>query len=195
VLAPRRLRAALPATPVQTKGPFYPPELPLDRDADLVRVDGRGSPAKGTVAHVFGRLLAPDGTAMAGARVEIWQCDALGRYHHPADGGGLDPNFQGFGFTTTDDEGRWRFRTIEPVPYPGRTPHIHVQVLAPGWEPLITQFYIEGHRLNARDFVRRRLSEAEAARVTAPFDPAPDIEQGSVSAAFDIVMGATPRQE
>ena len=85
-------------TPRQPTGPFYPLELPLDSDNDLVRVAGRPRSARGVVTHVFGKVVSPDGRPLRGARVEIWQCDADGRYHHPRDrGGGADPDFQGFG--------------------------------------------------------------------------------------------------
>ncbi|MGH6912509.1 MAG: intradiol ring-cleavage dioxygenase, partial [Geminicoccales bacterium] len=111
--------AALPSTPEQTEGPFYPLELPLDSDNDLVRVEGRAERASGTILHLGGRVLDPDGRPVRGARLEIWQCDAFGVYHHPGDRRGpADPNFQGFGATGVTEDGAWRFRTIEPVPYP-----------------------------------------------------------------------------
>ena len=137
--------AALPAraveliaTPAQTTGPFYPLSLPLDADNDLVIVEGGPERAAGTVLHLGGRVLDVAGRPVRGARIEIWQCDAFGVYHHPGDRGGpADANFQGFGATTADDAGGYRFRTIEPVPYPGRTPHIHFKITGPGFEPLV----------------------------------------------------------
>ena len=99
--APSVLRAAeaLPPTPQQTAGPFYPQSYPDDADNDLVHVAGRAEPAKGTVTRVAGRILDRAGKPVSGARVEIWQCDQNGRYHHVQDGGGraLDDNFQGLG--------------------------------------------------------------------------------------------------
>jgi protocatechuate 3,4-dioxygenase beta subunit len=97
----------------------------------MTRTDRRAS---GTILHLAGRVLDPEGRPVRGVRVEIWQCDAFGVYHHARDRcGPADANFQGFGQTTVDDQGAYRFRTIEPVPYPGRTPHIHLKVAGPGF--------------------------------------------------------------
>jgi protocatechuate 3,4-dioxygenase beta subunit len=179
--------ARLLPTPPQTTGPFYPLELPLDSDNDLVQVAGRSELAAGTILHLGGRLLAPDGGPVRAARIEIWQCDAFGVYHHPGDRRGPpDANFQGFGATTVSADGAYRFRTIEPVPYPGRTPHIHFRIIGPGFEPLITQMYLAGHPLNERDGLYRRLGE-RATLVTARLEPAP--EAGVKVALFDIVLG------
>lgn len=185
--------AALPLTPEQTEGPFYPQTLPLDSDNDLVRVAGRSERASGTILHLGGRVLDPDNRPLRGARLEIWQCDAFGVYHHARDPRGpADPDFQGFGRTVADAEGVYRFRTIVPVPYPGRTPHIHFKITGPGFEPLTTQMYLQGHPLNAEDFLYRRLAE-RAALVTVELKPAsgmePDVKSGAQSALFEIVLG------
>jgi protocatechuate 3,4-dioxygenase beta subunit len=186
--------AALPGTPEQTEGPFYPLELPLDSDNDLVRVEGRPERASGTILHLGGRVLDPEGRPVRGARLEIWQCDAFGVYHHPGDRGGpADPNFQGFGATTANEDGAWRFRTIEPVPYPGRTPHIHFKIAGPGFEPLTTQMYLAGHPLNERDFLYQRLDGKARDLVTVALVPAPGLEPtaktGAKRASFEIVLG------
>src|SRR5438552_19088162 len=99
---PRMLRAAVTAlapTPEQTEGPFYPLNYPADSDSDLVHVAGHAEPAKGTVTRVAGRILDSSGRPVPGARIEIWQCDANGRYHNVRDGDAgrpRDANFQGF---------------------------------------------------------------------------------------------------
>jgi protocatechuate 3,4-dioxygenase beta subunit len=187
------LAGLLPPTPPQTAGPFYPLALPLDSDNDLVTVHGRPTPAAGEVSHVVGRVLDDRGRPVPGARVEIWQCDAFGRYHHPRDrGGGADPNFQGFGHTVADEQGTYRFRTIKPVPYPGRTPHIHFAIEGPSFERLTTQMYVRGHPLNDRDFVLNHVRDARAReRLLVDFVPAPEeIEPGALLAEFDIVLAA-----
>lgn len=187
---PVQAAAALLPTPRQSEGPFYPPSLPLDSDNDLVRVIGRDRPAAGVVTHVFGRLLDQAGRPVTGARVEIWQCDAFGRYHHPRDrGGGADPNFQGFGRMAVDGDGAFRFRTIKPVPYPGRTPHIHFAVAGPGIERLTTQMYIAGEPLNARDGLLNAVRDETARqRLIVSLRAAPEFEDGALAGRFDIIL-------
>lgn len=181
-------------TPAQMEGPFYPVELPLDRDNDLTRVAGQPRTAHGVVTDLTGAVLDPDGKPIRNARVEIWQCDARGFYHHPHDRGGqADPAFQGFGHTVTDAAGRYRFRTIRPVAYPGRTPHIHAKLLLPGAPEFITQIYIAGEPLNQRDGLFRSISADRRQLVQAAFQPA----AGGQIARFDFVIagrGGTPRQ-
>lgn len=184
-------RAASPfvATPSQTAGPFYPASLPLDSDNDLVHVAGRKNIARGTISNVYGRVLDVGGRAIRDARVEIWQCDANSRYHHPDDSNPAAPdeNFQGFGATQSDPDGRYRFRTIRPVPYPGRTAHIHFRVTTPSNEQLTTQLYVRGDPGNASDFLFKRLGERQE-RVLADFI-ASDDDSAELMARFDLVLG------
>ena len=184
---------ALPPTPAQTEGPFYPLNYPADSDNDLVHVTGHAEPAKGTVTRVAGRILDRSGRPMAGARVEIWQCDGNGCYHNVRDGGGerpRDDNFQGFGRTVTDQGGGYRFVTIRPVPYPGRTPHIHFAVAAPRQRRFITQMYVEGEPGNERDGVLLGVRDPAArARLIVPLRPAPELGREALAGEFDIVLG------
>ena len=188
--------AALRPTPQQTRGPFYPLRFPLDSDNDLVRIQGRAARALGEVTHLYGRVLGPDGKPVPGARVEIWQCDSNGVYHHPGDGRPTDGNFQAYGRTLAARDGGYRFRTIKPVPYPGRAPHIHFVVRAPNFRELVTQMYIRGHKLNARDWVFRRAA-ASGGTIDAAFETdlksggrlLPPTEDGAQYARFDIVLG------
>ena len=175
-------------TPPQSRGPFYPLELPLDSDNDLVTVAGRPGLAKGEIVNVTGQVLTAQGHPINGALVEIWQCDAFGRYHHPGDRRNvpLDQNFQGYGKYTTGADGAYRFRTIKPVPYPGRTPHIHFQISGPGIQPLVTQMYLADAPENDQDFLYRRISDSKArASVTIEFTPGSD---GVPLGRFDIVL-------
>jgi protocatechuate 3,4-dioxygenase beta subunit len=147
-------------TPRMTEGPFYPRSFPKDVDADLTQVQGAPRSAEGTVLEVSGRVLDRSGKPRAGARVEIWQCDSFGQYHHVGEPAGSgDANFQGFGAVTTDAEGRYAFRTIKPVPYPGRTPHIHFAVLEGGRRRVTSQMFVEGEPGNERDFLFRNLGD------------------------------------
>jgi len=182
---------ALPPTPAQTAGPFYPLTLPADTDNDLTHIAGREGTAKGTVTYVGGRVLDRDGRAIPGARVEIWQCDANGRYHYVRDdraGPPLDENFQGYGQTLTDATGSYKFRTIRPVPYPGRTPHIHFAVSGPDGTRLVTQMYVAGEPQNEHDGVLLGVRDPAArARLIVPLRPAAEPE--ALSGTFDIVLG------
>ena len=194
VAMPVILRAeALPPTPPQIAGPFYPLSYPADSDNDLVHVTGHGEPARGTVTRVSGRILDRDGRPLSGARVEIWQCDQNGRYHNVRDsssGRAPDENFQGFGRTVTDAAGSYTFTTIRPVPYPGRTPHIHFAVAAPGLAPFVTQMYVEGEPLNERDPLLQGVRDPAArARLIVPLRPAPQLAADALAAQFDIVLG------
>ena len=168
--------AALTPTPWQATGPFYPDHLPADTDSDLLRNASPSDTAQGEPLGLAGRLIDTAGRPLDGARIEIWQCDAGGRYLHSGDRQATprrDPGFQGFGASATGTEGEFGFRTIRPVPYPGRTPHIHLRVLdKAGAQRLVTQLYVEGEPLNARDGLFRRLSPEEAARISMVLRPA-----------------------
>jgi len=176
---------SLQPTPSQTEGPFYPVDLPADSDFDLLR-NGLASYQRGQPAWVEGTVLDTGGKPVSGAVVEIWQCDQAGHYHHPGDGGRADPAFQGFGRVTVASDGRYRFRTLRPAPYSGRTPHIHVKVRLGNHELLTTQLYVAGDAGNERDFLWQRLNAQGRAALTVPF--APDAE--GLRARFPIVIKA-----
>lgn len=189
---------ALRSTPRQTLGPFYPrtaSERPRTIDADLLTVEGGRVLSKGIPLYLTGRVLTARGEPVAGASVEIWQCDANAVYHHPAGGAASerDPHFQGYGTATTDAAGAFHFRTIQPVPYPGRAPHIHVRVSASGLPALPTQLYLDGHPENARDFLYRQLDATERTAVTLKLAPTqsthPLAQATQFTAAVDLIVG------
>jgi protocatechuate 3,4-dioxygenase beta subunit len=165
------------ATPAQSLGPFYPrdaSERPAQTDNDLLVLQGDRVLTRGTPLYLTGRVVALAGPPLAAARVEIWQCDAHAVYHHPAGGAPheRDPHFQGYGSTQTDAEGVFHFRTIRPVPYPGRTPHIHVRVATAGSaRTLGTQLYLADEPGNARDFLFRQLSAQQREAVSLRLRP------------------------
>ncbi len=153
-----------------TDGPFYPPRAWRDQwtdwDADLTRVqtDGRVLQARGELLGLQLQLADTGGRRIDGAEVEIWQCDVLQAYRHPgvrATAGNFDTGFQGFGAGRSDAQGGVRFRTIKPVPYPGRTPHIHVKVRHASFGELSSQLFLAGDAGNARDFLWRALDETD----------------------------------
>jgi protocatechuate 3,4-dioxygenase, beta subunit len=180
-------QTALLRTPDQILGPFYPVQQAPVLTGDLTRA-GR---AQGTTLHLSGRVLTGAGAPVPGARVEIWQANAGGRYAHPNDSNTtpLDPNFDGFAITTTDAQGRYRFKTVVPAAYPAgpgrmRPPHIHFKVIGTR-EELVTQMYFAGHEWNDRDPWLQSARRKDALIVT--LHDAPD-EAGAKAATFDIVL-------
>src|SRR4051812_17114440 len=195
--APGAFAEELTRTPAQTEGPFYPDKLPLDTDNDLLIVNDTITPAVGQVTHMTGRILDASGSPVRNAVVEIWQCDNAGAYLHSGSDNGQkrDTHFQGFGRFTTGSTGEYYFRTIKPVPYPGRTPHIHFKVRRGGQELLTTQCYIKGHPGNERDGILRRIRDPHArASILVDFVPIKESRIGESVAKFDLVLGATPDQ-
>jgi protocatechuate 3,4-dioxygenase, beta subunit len=194
LILPPGLRAratGLVPTPPQTTGPFYPVTFPSDVDSDLVVLRGAAARAEGVVTHVMGRVLGVDGRPIPDATVEIWQCDAHGRYLHPGDTGSRprDSAFQGFGRAVSGADGAYRFRTIRPVAYPGRTPHIHFAVTAPGRRELVTQMYVAGEPFNEHDSLYRSIRDPrQRAAVTVRLEEANSVEPGALAGAFDIVV-------
>ena len=168
LLAARQAWAARELTPRAGEGPFYPVEIPTDHDSDLVRIERLVREAGGEFLLLRGMVTDTGAKPIAGAVVEIWQCDANGVYRHPGDPRPRlrDTAFQGFGRTTTERDGSFRFRTILPVPYPGRTPHIHAKIIAGRRPVLITQFYRQGFPQNGGDFLFNRMNPGERDRVS-----------------------------
>jgi protocatechuate 3,4-dioxygenase beta subunit len=185
-------------TPGLTEGPFYPDRLPLDTDNDLIVMKDGDPSAVGEVTHLTGRVLDPTGSPIRDAQVEIWQCDANAVYLHTADSGSKqdrqDKHFQGYGRFTTTKDGEYRFRTIKPVPYPGRpAPHIHYKVTKGGRELLTSQIFIAGHEGNDRDGVFDGLRDPiERELVMTEFAPIKESKTGELAAKFDVILGHTP---
>ena len=194
--APGAFAEALTRTPSSTEGPFYPDHLPLDTDNDLLIVNDGITPAAGTVAYVSGRVLDAKGNPLRNATVEIWQCDNAGAYLHSKTGNAdqKDKNFQGFGRFSTGSTGEYLFRTIKPVSYPGRAPHIHFKVKHGGKELLVTQLYNKGEvEKNAKDGIWKNIADEKAREnCTVDFAPLPGAKAGELAAKFEIVLGFTP---
>lgn len=195
---PGAFAAELVGTPPLTEGPFYPDKLPLDKDNDLIIVGDQTTPAVGEISHLTGRILSSSGEPLNNADIEIWQCDANAVYLHSDDSerkaDQQDRNFQGYGKFTTGSTGEYRFRTIKPVPYPGRpAPHIHFKISQNGRAVLTSQFFINGHKGNSEDGVFRRIADpTDRKLVLLDFVPLPESRIGELSANMDIVLGRTP---
>lgn len=178
----------LPRTPPQILGPFYPfMQTPVET-GDLTS----GGQAKGPVLYLSGRVLAEDGTPVAGAKVEIWQANAVGRYSHPNDenAAALDEKFAGFAVTRTDEQGRYSFKTVRPAAYPAapgrwRPAHIHFSVTAK-YEQLVTQMYFRGEPHNDTDPWLNSATRKDLL-ITDPV-PVEGKEPGALAVTFDVVL-------
>ncbi|MEP6662984.1 MAG: protocatechuate 3,4-dioxygenase [Verrucomicrobiota bacterium] len=183
-------------TPAQTEGPFYPDKLPLDTDNDLIVVNNNLTPAVGEITWLSGKILDLRGDPIRNAMVEIWQCDHNGVYIHTRDSSDntkQDKNFQGYGRFLTGSTGEYLFRTIKPVPYSGRTAHIHFKVRRGGKELLTTQCFIKGYAGNEKDGIWKSIrDEKERNSVTVDFNPLKNSAANELAARFDIVLGVTP---
>ncbi len=133
--------ACTPGTPAQTEGPYYTPSTPL-------RSDLREPGAEGEPLILEGRVQLPDCRPAAGAVIDLWHCDARGRYDNRG--------FRYRGHQFADAAGAFRFATVRPGRYPGRTPHFHVKVGGGAARLLTTQLYFPDRRdANAGDFIYR----------------------------------------
>lgn len=185
----------LAATPSETEGPFFPPDINIERDADLTRLAGRSERAAGQLIEVRGRVLAPDGQPIAGARVHLWQANTAGRYAHPADSANtapLDPNFQGYAQLTTGADGGFSATTIKPGGYTVRemgnavrTPHLHWRVEHNGAR-LTTQSYFPGEAANETDFLIRAMAAGEAEKLMSRAGAAG--ADGALGFDWDVVL-------
>lgn len=185
----------LTLTPRQTPGPFFPSDLPLDTDNDLLILNDSFTPAVGQVIHLSGRVMDKKGNPLRNAVVELWQVDANGIYLHPRGGdrSKLDKNFQGYGRFLTGSTGEYYFRTIKPVPYPGRSPHIHFAVKTKGQAKFTTQCYLKGDPRNERDFIFRSIRDPKVkASVLVDFKPIPGTKTNEEAGRFDVVLGFSP---
>jgi len=187
---------ALTLTPAQTEGPYYPNQLPLDQDNDLLVINDRITPGVGTVSWLSGRVLGGNGSPVRNAVVEIWQADNVGSYIHTqgALNGQRDSNFQGYGKFETSSNGLYLFRTIKPGLYPGRVRHVHCKVTLPGGQTLTSQLYIEGEAGTNDGVLSGITNAAQRASVIRPWTAIPNSPFGALAVSWDIVMNYTPSE-
>jgi protocatechuate 3,4-dioxygenase beta subunit len=125
----------------QTEGPYFKPSSP--QRADLVEPN-----SKARMLELSGQILTRTCRPVSRALVDLWHADERGDYDNAG--------FRYRGHLFADDEGRYRFRTIVPALYPGRTRHYHVKVQAPQQSVLTTQLYFPDEPANRRDGLFRR---------------------------------------
>ncbi len=170
---------------------------PLDHDM-ILNAAKDGLPI-GERIVVHGHVQDQLGRPVKNALVEVWQCNASGRYRHRRDQyiGALDPNFGGCARMLTDADGHYFFRTIRPGPYPWRNrindwrpAHIHFAIAGNGWvQRLVTQMYFEGDPLIATCPIPRSVpSEEQIRSLIALQDPSAFVQLDSRAYRFDIVL-------
>jgi protocatechuate 3,4-dioxygenase beta subunit len=180
-------------TSSQVLGPFYPIVRPADHDADLTRLKGRSGTAMGRPINVIGRIVDLQGNPIRGAQIELWQCNAAGRYDHPGDRANpaaLDPNFQGFARMATDRDGQFKVRSVKPkdydTPIGRRTPHIHFAIDGHS-ERLVTQMYFPNEPLNDIDFLLKNAHPKQSV-IAEAIDPLSGDPQ-ALAYRWTVVLG------
>jgi protocatechuate 3,4-dioxygenase, beta subunit len=188
------LAQTMKRTPGEILGPFYPVIQRADQGADLTIVPGKSGRAMGQVIHVMGRVFNAEGQPVRGARVELWQANAQGRYTHPSDTNPapLDPNFEGFAVQNSDGEGRYRFKTIKPGAYPAtgtwmRPPHLHFEITGKV-NRVITQMYFPGEPLNDKDILLQNIRMNREGLIARVLPATADVEPDSLIVVWDIVL-------
>ena len=158
-------------------GPFYPIERLAEDDFDLTWIKGHKKRALGDVIEVSGRVLNRYGNPVSGAKLELWQANAAGRYAHAGDPSEqpLDPNFQGFASLRTGDKGEWRIITVKPAEYDSpigrRSPHIHFDISGKSHRLPAQMYFAEDAAANARDMLYQQLGEAALTSVAQQHSP------------------------
>ncbi|MET0857601.1 MAG: protocatechuate 3,4-dioxygenase subunit beta [Telluria sp.] len=180
------------------------PRILLPNDTDLT-AHGSAEPL-GEKIVVTGHVLDEDGKPVRNSLLEVWQCNAAGRYRHKRDQhhAPLDPNFNGWGKMMTDDDGRYRFVTIKPGPYPWgnhdkawRPAHIHFSMFGNVYaQRLVTQMYFPGDPLFDYDPIFQSIPDLAARqRLIARFSMEQTVGAEMLGYEFDIVLrgrDATP---
>jgi protocatechuate 3,4-dioxygenase, beta subunit len=205
--SPRRAPIRVEHTLTEVTGPVFNSGWAGDDCIDLTRQHG-GAPL-GERIIVAGRVLDEDGRPVPATLVELWQCNAAGRYRHPVDqhDAPLDPNFTGFGQVLSNDAGEWRFVTIKPGAYPWRNTynswrpaHLHFGVFGPAFATrLVTQMYFPGDPLLALDPIYQSTADEQAReRLVSQYDPNLSEAEWALGYRFDIVLrgrDATPFED
>ncbi|MGE4219641.1 MAG: protocatechuate 3,4-dioxygenase subunit beta [Alphaproteobacteria bacterium] len=188
-------------------GPVYGAESVGPLDADLTRNAVRNGAPLGERIIVVGRVLDEDARPVPDTLIEVWQCNAAGRYIHSVDqhDAPLDPNFLGAGRCITDADGRYRFLTVKPGAYPWgnhhnawRPAHIHFSLFGPCFATrLITQMYFPGDPLLALDPIYMGAPEDARERMVATLSMDATEPGYALGYVFDIVLRgrmATPME-
>ena len=206
--APRQRPVALPAGMTELSAPRFDGAVLYPNHDDLTR-QVEGGEAAGQRIIVSGRVLDENGDPLPNTLVEVWQCNAAGRYHHDKDNhdAPLDPYFRGAGRVLTGADGTYRFTSIRPGAYPWRNhpnawrpAHIHFSVFGRTMlERLITQMYFPGDPLLGYDPIFNSVpTERARERLISHFDLDITQPEWALGFHFDVVLRgpeATPAND
>jgi protocatechuate 3,4-dioxygenase beta subunit len=205
---PKQPLVYLPQTITEITGPQLGPARIGGANANDLTMQHEQMPL-GQRIVIAGVVRDTEGKPLRDILIEIWQANAAGRYQHRWDRwqAPLDPNFSGAGRCVTDSEGRYRFTTIKPGPYPWgnhynawRPAHIHFSLLGRAFaQRLVTQMYFPGDPFFRYDPIFNSLRDKGArGRMIARFDIHATVPGWAPAYAFDIVLrgpGQTPIEE
>jgi protocatechuate 3,4-dioxygenase beta subunit len=205
--SPSQPLLVIPHTISEVTGPVYGHSRLGPVDGDLT-AQHEGEPL-GERIIVSGRVLDENGRPVPNTLIEIWQCNAAGRYIHAKDQhpAPLDPNFTGAGRVLTDENGEYRFVSIKPGAYPWRNhhnawrpAHIHLSLFGPSFiTRLVTQMYFPGDPLFEFDPIFNSVTQKEAGRrMISRFDLETTVPEWALGYKFDIILrgrDATPMEE
>jgi protocatechuate 3,4-dioxygenase beta subunit len=197
--APSQPLVLIPQSLSELTGPVFGHSSVRPADADLTTNACTGAPPLGERIIVSGRVIEEDGRPLPNTLLEIWQCNAAGRYPHVRDthDAPVDPNFLGAGRMLTDALGRYTFTTVKPGAYPWRNnynawrpAHIHFSLFGPAFlTRLVTQMYFPGDPLLPLDGIFMSIPDARAReRLIARFDPETGRPHFALGYRFDIVL-------
>ncbi|MBS1948645.1 MAG: DUF3471 domain-containing protein [Bacteroidetes bacterium] len=187
------------ATPILELGPYAVMKYrkQADHDIDLTQIEGNSGVAIGQIITVFGRITDKHCNPIQSAIVEIWQANHYGKYHHEYDKSEYkdDPNFQGWGQAITNEFGEYKFKTIYPAPYGGRTRHIHFKVSRRDYHELTTQLFFEGEERNKKDPILKIFTHEEQQLITRPVIDKGNAKQVEFNLVLDEVQkGSLPEK-
>jgi protocatechuate 3,4-dioxygenase beta subunit len=195
--SPTKPLVRLPHTLSEITGPVFGMDDVKPGDSDLTHQHD-GEPL-GERIVVSGRLLDENSKPIPNALIEMWQCNAAGRYRHIVDDhdAPIDPNFSGGGRVLTDAQGNYRFLTIKPGAYPWRNhynawrpAHLHFSIFGIGLvQRLVTQMYFPGDPLLSYDPMYNSVADDKAReRLICAFDWERTIPSIALAYRFDIVL-------
>ncbi len=194
---PKNRAIKIDHTVTEVTGPLFSSVKLEPGEGDLSIENGKE--AQGQRIFVSGRVLDEGGRPVPNTLIEIWQCNAAGRYLHPNDQhpAPLDPNFVGRGRMISNEKGEYKFTTIKPGAYPWgnhfnawRPAHIHFSLFGPAFVTrLVTQMYFPEDPLFAFDPIFNSIpSESARKRMISEFDLDTTEPDFALSFKFDFVL-------